>query len=490
VIQFIAGLVVTPFVVKNLGENYFSLWVVFLTWISFEGFILLGTPQALLRFVPFYLGKKEARNLNSLVRTYLVFYGLIAFLTGVALLLSYDFLFRYFDLPQDLYTTYTDSLKWMYFGLVLSIFNKVFISVNNGQERFVFYNSVLGLSIILRLLIIILFIEKGFIILPIAYFASQVFIGCLMLYSYFKSSVSIYKDFTFGDFNNDVAVFKTGLFFGMASLLMYVSDILRHQLDTLIILKNVDLASITHYKIGTTLITAINGLSAGLFSVILVRLSFHKGSSNEKHFNELSLRSYFYSSLLGTYFILGISLLSPEFLTLWMGEYDQRSLHIIYILLIPQLLMLTQYPSINIMYSVGQQKTLGLLTLLESLINFVISLILVKKIGIEGVVIGTGVGFILSKGLVMPFLLKRYCRLSLKAQVAQSLPHFLIGGASYGALYFILSSFKFSLLSFNFLIKCAVITIVFFSFIKIYYFIFPKDEAEILSLAGMRRVFK
>lgn len=486
-IQFISALVITPYVISHLGENLFSLWVVFLTWVSFEGLFLLGTPTGLNRYVPFFLGKKDEESLSSFLRSHFLFYFFVCLVIGFLFYFCRNLLFEFFDIPSEFFDVYQDGLFWMYLGLCASILGKVFVGLNNGRENYVYYNALMSFTILFRLAVIVLFIHKGFLVMPVAYFLSQLLLLLGLLVAFFKDNLVVFKNFNFKQDRNSL---KVGLIFGAGSMLMYISDILRHQLDTLIILKSVDLASVTHYKIGTTLITSINSLSAGLFGVILTRLSFHQGSQEHGKFQELSLRSYFYSSFLASYFILGIALLSDSFLNLWIGNYDKRSLEIIYILLIPQLLMLTQYPSINVMYSIGKQKVLGLLTLIESLINFVISIILVQKLGIIGVVIGTGVGFVLSKGIVIPILLKKYCNLSLGKQASQIVPHFLIATFCFCFLWFSFNQFSLGTLLIDFIFKCFLVTLVFFIVTKIFYRIFPKEEAGIFTLDGVRRVFK
>lgn len=487
VIQFISGLVITPFVVKNLGESYFSLWVVFLSLVSFEGFFLFGTPQSLNRFVPFYLGRKDQNSLGALIRGQIVFSILIYIAVIIFISLLSDKLFYFFELNQDLKLLFDQSIWVMAIGLGFSFLNKILISLNIGHERYAFYNVLLSSSVICRLLVIILFIDRGFSIMPIGYVVGQLVLSLGLIFSFFKDGFPIFKGI---DLKNDLSVFKISLGFGAGSMLMYVADILRHQLDTFLILKFVGLDEITHYKVGITLITSVNALNAGIFGVILTRLSYHEGAQEKDLFHGLSLRSFFYSSFFASYFILGISLMAPDFLRLWMGSYDISSLHIIYILLIPQLLMLTQFPSINVMYSLNKQRVMGTMTIVESILNFVISLILVSKVGILGVVIGTSVGFILSKGVVVPFLLKNYCGLSLRKQLLQIAPQFLCAGISFIPLNFALPSFHLGEGLFDFLVKCGLITFTFLVSMKCFYFIFPKEEANILSLSGVRSIFK
>jgi O-antigen/teichoic acid export membrane protein len=487
IIQFLSGLIITPFVVNGLGETYFSLWVVFLSLVSFEGFLLLGTPQSLNRYVPFYLGKRDNASLSSLIRGQVVF----SIATYVLIIFFITFfsneLFTFFELDIELHKVFHQSLYLMTAGLSLSIANKILIALNNGQEKYAFYNILLSVSIIARLSIIILFIDNGFMVMPVGYLIGQLILFLGLFISFLRGQISIFKDF---DLKRDVRVFKVSFAFGAASMLMYVADILRHQLDTFLILKFVGLEEITHYKVGITLITSVNALNAGLFGVILTRLSFHQGAREEEEFKGLSLRSYFYSSFFGSYFILGISLLAPNFLRLWMGNYDISSLHIIYILLIPQLLMLTQYPSINVMYSLNKQKVMGIMTLIESVINCAVSLILISRVGIIGVVIGTAVGFILSKGIVLPFLLRRFCGLSLKKQFLQIMPQYLCAVFSFIPLYFLFDEFQLGSDLIDFFFKCLMITLTFIMSLKVFYFFSPKEEARILSVSGLRSIFK
>jgi len=482
VIQFVVGLIITPFVISNLGEEYFSLWIFFYTFISFEGLFLFGTIQSVNRYVPFYLGKDDNESLVSFVRSHLYFYSFVILLIWLSVYFLKDVAFNFFELPMDIYIDYSRSIPIIITALSLSIFNKLLIGVNNGHENYVYYNISLSASIILRLVIILLFIDKGFLVLPWALLCSNLFLFILLVFSkslqtknYLKGW-SIQKDFDF---------LKISLVYGGGGMLMYASDALRNQLDTFLILKFINLKSIAYYKIGTTLIFSVNALCFGLFGVLLTRLSFHKGAGKDEVFKGLSFKSFFYSSVLASYFILGISLMAPDFLKLWIGDYNQVSLNIVYLMLIPQLLMITQYPGVNIMYSLNKHNILGISTFFEAILNFTISIILVQKIGVLGVVIGTATGFMISKGLLIPLMLKKYANLGIFKQLSVLVPNYCIGVLSYGLIYLVFSNFSFEVTLPIFVLKCFFITFVYFILFNIYYTFFPKPEANFFKISEM-----
>src|SRR5207244_336799 len=78
------------------------------------------------------------------------------------------------------------------------------------------------------------------------------------------------------------------------------------------------------------------------------------------------------------------------FIGLWVGsEYANISGRILQILLVAQAFAIANYTSFNIVCGLGKHKPVALMGLAEATANLVLSIVLVRQIGLEGVAWGT-----------------------------------------------------------------------------------------------------
>jgi O-antigen/teichoic acid export membrane protein len=87
---------------------------------------------------------------------------------------------------------------------------------------------------------------------------------------------------------------------------------------------------------------------------------------------------------------LGLLLLGRPFLFLWMGEeYAALSYPTLVILTLPLALALAQSVPVRILYGIGQLRWFSRAVIVEAVANLLLSVLLVRHYGIEGVALGT-----------------------------------------------------------------------------------------------------
>jgi O-antigen/teichoic acid export membrane protein len=89
---------------------------------------------------------------------------------------------------------------------------------------------------------------------------------------------------------------------------------------------------------------------------------------------------------------LGLLLLGRPFLSLWMGRsYVGHSYPTLVILAVPLVLAISQAVSVRTLYGLGQLRWLAWVSILQAVVNLLLSIALVKPLGIEGVALGTAI---------------------------------------------------------------------------------------------------
>jgi O-antigen/teichoic acid export membrane protein len=82
----ILAFVVTPFLIKHLGRDTFGVWMLCLSVVGYYGLLELGVGSGVVRYVSYYNGLGDRKNVNEVMSTAMVLYlfvGLIIFLVSL-----------------------------------------------------------------------------------------------------------------------------------------------------------------------------------------------------------------------------------------------------------------------------------------------------------------------------------------------------------------------------------------------------------------------
>jgi O-antigen/teichoic acid export membrane protein len=102
---------------------------------------------------------------------------------------------------------------------------------------------------------------------------------------------------------------------------------------------------------------------------------------------------------------LGLLLLGRPFLFLWMGpEYAELSYPTLAILAAPLALSLSQSVSVRILYGTGRLRWFARLVMAEAFANLLLSVLLVRPCGIEGVAVGTAIPNVITNLVLAVYL--------------------------------------------------------------------------------------
>jgi O-antigen/teichoic acid export membrane protein len=100
---------------------------------------------------------------------------------------------------------------------------------------------------------------------------------------------------------------------------------------------------------------------------------------------------------------LGFVFLGRQFITLWMGTEYAVSATFLAVLAIPQFTAMSQYMATLVLAGMAKHKVLAYLVLAEGLANLVLSIILVRKMGLIGVAWGTVIPDLILTAVVIPW---------------------------------------------------------------------------------------
>jgi O-antigen/teichoic acid export membrane protein len=218
----------------------------------------------------------------------------------------------------------------------------------------------------------------------------------------------------------DRAAFKELFGFGIYRFIWIVANQLIFYSDSVVIGIFVNAGAITYFAIAGTLI------NYGRTFVSLVTDTFYPAATRMDAKNDMDgLRELL---ILGTKITLLIALplcigfvfLGEQFITLWMGKTYASSAIFLVVLTIPQFTGLSQYVSALVLAGMAKHRILAFIVITEGVVNLLLSIILVRKMGLIGVAWGTVIPDVICTALIIPFYTLRILNLGVREYVTRA----------------------------------------------------------------------
>jgi O-antigen/teichoic acid export membrane protein len=209
----------------------------------------------------------------------------------------------------------------------------------------------------------------------------------------------------------DRTMIKSFFSYSIYTFISFLADILRFQVDALVIAGMIGLAAVTHYRVASVFAsyyTSIICCITGMLQPVLSRLY---GAKDQQNLDKV----FFFAtkvSLSSSLFIAGgLVCWGSPFIARWMGPTYQNAYWPLVVLSIAVLLDVGQNPSISLLYATFRHRFYTYMNSAEGLLNLGISLALARPLGILGVSIGTLVAAFIIRVLVQPYAVCKVCNL-------------------------------------------------------------------------------
>ena len=99
---------------------------------------------------------------------------------------------------------------------------------------------------------------------------------------------------------------------------------------------------------------------------------------------------------IASFMIIGFALIGKQFIIIWAGEQYINSYYIALVIMVPQIFSIVQTLFSTMLEAMNKHKVKSLIYLGVALINLILTLILVKFLGLIGCALGTAVGMLIN----------------------------------------------------------------------------------------------
>ncbi len=405
----IVGLVITPFIIHSLGDRMYGLWMIVGSFLGFYGMFDFGLVSAVQRYISKAVGNKDHEEINKVVNTSMFLFliiGLVVLLITIIIVLFAAIFLKNIseiNLFRQIIMTLGISVA---VGFPMRVFSAILIS----NIRYDIYTSVELSKLFIRTVLVVVSLRAGYGILSLALITFGVeAIGYIVKFILVKT---MFNYIILSKMLIDRTKIKSLFKYSVVTFTIQISDRLRSGVDNFVIAAFLGLSFITPYSIAFNLkqylgkfITSAIGLTMPIFSQYEAKGDYK--SIREKFMFITKLSSYLSIFIGGTLIIFG-----QPFIERWVGKEYLSSYPVLVVLLIPSIIASMQSPSVQLLYGISKHNFYAVSNTIEGVANFILSIILVKKLGIIGVAIGTAIPMIVVKLFIQPVYTCRLIKLS------------------------------------------------------------------------------
>ena len=395
----LVGLFLMPFMIRYLGDEIYGLWMFIASMLGFYFLFDMGLNSAIQRYVSQAIGKEDYREANVIVNTSFVLFIIIGIFV-----LFFSFILACV-LPLILKNITDVHLFWTVMiilgaNLAVRLPMNVFSGILTANLRYDVQMGVDLFKLLMNATFIVLFLKLGYGVIAVALvFCFSDLIGHLLFYLLVKKLapyIIINKRFFVKSRIRELFSYS------WKTLGVQVADKLRFNIDNFVIVGFLGLNFVTVYAIAARLGRHFISLITSAIGILIPVFSQYEGDGDFHSIREKFILTTKISSYSAIFIGESIIIFGKAFIERWMGPQYLEAYPLLVVLIIPITIALMQNPSIQLLYGISKHHFYTVSNSIEGVANLVLSLILVQKFGLMGVVLGTAVPMIIIKLLIQP----------------------------------------------------------------------------------------
>jgi O-antigen/teichoic acid export membrane protein len=412
------GFVMSPFLVRHLGDSVYGVWVLVGSLVGYLGLLDFGITPSTVKYIAEYRALNDQKAINRLVTTSLTIYSVIGCLALLASFIVALFFNKIFDTPLS-FATATAVVLLTGLNLALSFPAAVYVGIIRGYQRYDLDSTVTTISIVVRSGLLVFLILKGYGILALASvtFAFDMFRLVYLIRCAYKLNPDIEIKRRYFDKAQMHKLFGYSVY----AFLMIVGKKLIFYTDAIVIGIFMPIASVTLYSVANRLVTYLLQVSETLG--VLTPTASDMGARNDQNaIKEMLVISTKYMLVIALPVAAVFFVLGDSFITLWMGQEYASSAVILSILTVSVLAHLLEMPAHTMLLGLGKHQIVAKFTLAQALVNLGMSIALVKPYGLQGVALGTTIPMVCFTFIALFVYVKNYLHVAVGEYIRRSMP--------------------------------------------------------------------
>ncbi len=401
VVTTVVGFFLSPFVVHHLGNLAYGVWVLIASLVSYMNLLDLGLRGAVTRFVSKGKAQDDHEEASQAVSGALwirLWISLAIVAAGLFLSVSFHHIFT---IPVELQQAARIAVLVTAVTVGINLWCGVFGGVLAALHRYDLTSSVSIGQTCARAAGIVYFLRSGHGILSLAIWDLctslignlALIVLCFWVYPRLKVVFS----------RPDRRTLQKLWNYSFYAFLMNVAIQVTYYTDNLVVGAFLSPSAVTLYAIGGLLIGYARQIVSSMTTTFTPLASTFEAEGSYDNLRRLVIHGTRAALIVSLPIEVALFFRGHSFIRLWMGEqYAQPSGTVMQILLLSVVFSSANTTSGGIVYGMEKHKRIALWAMAEAVANFVLSIILVRRMGIYGVAWGTTIPSVLIELLLWP----------------------------------------------------------------------------------------
>ncbi len=473
----------TPFIVHGIGDRSYGLWTLVTTVGSYYGLLDLGLSGAVTRHVAAALGSRNQGKVNQIASSALAMYGVVGAIVFLCSMACAALAGLFFHSPAD---AAVFSRLVLIFGAstALTVPVRVFFGLLNAHLRFDLSAMLEIGSSVFRAVLIYVLLTRGGGVASLAW--ANLIAAVLSLTAAALLSRSLSSDLSLRWKHFSRATAKGLVHYGSISLVAQVADLLRFQLDAIVVAAYLGVAAVTHYNVAGSLAQYFITFMLAVTGVLGPVFSRAEAARNPDAIRRTLAFGTKVSVGLATFICFSLVVWGRPFIVCWMGRDYLDAYPALVALSVGLMFALWQTPSMQLLYGVSRHGSVAVFNSAEGVANLILSLLLVHRYGLFGVALGTMIPMIATKVFIQPWYACKAADISVSAYYRM-----LLKAISVTLLALVVPTLLALWLTTDSLIRIGLLIVVSFCcFAPVLYFVLlnPEERKSVASSLPLHRL--
>jgi O-antigen/teichoic acid export membrane protein len=390
----IVGIIIIPYIIGHIGVERFGVWSIVGVVTGYFGLLDFGIGTSFMKYVAEFHARKEYSRINRLLSTGFVFYFTLAAAVISLAAFFIDPLFSFLKIPAGL----LGETKFVFF-IAIIIFSAAnafspFAAILTGLQRMDISNLIGLFSSILGIAGTVFVIENGWGLRGLI--INNAVILCVSSIITVIYACKIFPELRFNPFALDKPLLGDLFNFGYKLQISRLANLVSFQTDKILVTYFLGIGSVTFYQLGSAVTQQVRQLvllSVSAFVPAVSEMEVKDGKKGLREFYLIGSKYLVMISIPLTFFLMADASL---IIRAWMGwGYD---LAIKVILILAPGYCATTISGVASSIAVGVARTdLDMkFGVFMAVLNLILSIALVIKIGFIGIAVGSSVSMVLA----------------------------------------------------------------------------------------------
>lgn len=393
--NILVAALVSPIVVRKLGNTTFSIWSLALSIVEYFWLIDIGLRSATVKFSAEYVATKQTSRLNQLISTAVVYSTFAAALMLPAAYLLTPYLAKVLDVRDPAFPKLIMivAVSWAC-GMIFTAFGAVL----EGIQKFEVFSHIWIVMLASRSVCILVALRLGYGLMAMGYILLLSQFG--LYFATFLAYRRIMPETKVSWGSASLSMFRTMMNYGFHSMVVNVSTRFSTQSVPVLITYFLKVDVLAFYQIPQRMLDyAMEGIGrVGMVTTPNAAEKLATGRGEE--LKRLGIFANRYSLVLFMPVTVFLSVYGFELMSLWiLPDFARRSAYLLPAFLVSTTVLAGQFNSVSLLFGIARHKLYSRFLVVESLLLLLGMSIVLPRFGLLGAAWLAGVLVILNRGI-------------------------------------------------------------------------------------------